>query len=175
MLQDENGKRYPSFQWEEHVTMCSEPGGQYLSHFTPKGKDAKSIADEIYAFLVEHGLDKTLIYIGGDSTNVNTGFKGGIMFFLEQLLGHRLIRIVCEIHTNELPTRHVIIEIDGPTTGTNSFSGIFPPFLLFPFSTFPFFYFSLFPLFPFSTFPFFFFSFHPLFLFFHFPLFYYFC
>ena len=30
---------------------------------------------------------------------------------------------MCKLHTNELPLRHVIEKIDGPTTGTNSFAG----------------------------------------------------
>ena len=87
---DKNGKRYTSFIKEEHVTMCTEPGGKYLGHFTPKGKTAKAVAEEIYKFLVENGLAGTLLYIGGDSTVVNTGYKGGTMYFLEELLGRRL-------------------------------------------------------------------------------------
>ena len=73
---------------------------------------------------MNRGIDKTLEYIGGDSTNHVTGVKGGTMHELEELLGHRLMRIVCELHTNELPFRHIITELDGPTSGANSFSGV---------------------------------------------------
>ena len=123
MLEDERGKRYPSTVVEEHVSLVSEPGGKYVGHLTPTAKDAKTQAEEIYRFLVENGIDKTLQYIGGDSTNVNTGAHGGIMHYVEELLGHRLGRIICELHTNELPLRHIIEAIDGPTSGANSFSG----------------------------------------------------
>ena len=123
MLEDDNGKKYPSTQSEEHVTLTSEPGGDYLGHVTPAGKDAKSIANELLTFFVEGSVDKTLEYFGGDSTPVNTGKDGGVMRNVEEMLGHRLMRVICELHTNELGLRHIIEELDGPTSGANSFSG----------------------------------------------------
>ena len=47
----------------------------------------------------------------------------GIMHLLEVLLGRRLVRVICELHTNELPLRHIIEQLDGPTSGANSFAG----------------------------------------------------
>ena len=125
MLEDERGKRFPSVRSEEHITLTSEPGGEYVGHLSPTSKDAKTIATELYDFLVKEGIDKTLEYIGGDSTNSVTGREGGTMHHLEVLLGHRLMRIICELHTNELPLRHIITELDGPTSGANSFSGVY--------------------------------------------------
>ena len=124
MLEDEAGKKYPSVQMEEHISLTSEPGGEYLGHLSPAAKDAKTTADELYAFFVKEGIDKTLEYTGGDSTNHVTGAQGGTMRHLEELLGHRLVRSICELHTNELPLRHIIAELDGPTSGANSFSGM---------------------------------------------------
>ena len=63
------------------------------------------------------------LYQGGDSTPVNTGASGRIMHLLEVLLGRRLVRVICELHTNELPLRHIIEQLDGPTSGANSFTG----------------------------------------------------
>ena len=124
VLEDEAGKRYPGFRMEEHVTLTSEPGGDYVAHLSPAAKDAETIADELYMFIVDHAIDKTLEYIGGDSVVVNTGTFKGIMRRIEEKLGRRLMRIVCELHTNELPFRHIIEELDGPTSGATSFSGM---------------------------------------------------
>ena len=108
---------------EEHVSLVSEPGSDYIGHLAPSAKDAKTQAEELFRFFVAHGIDQTIQYIGGDSTAVNTGAKGGIMRLLEEHLGHRLMRVVCELHTNELPLRHIIEELDGPMTGPNSYAG----------------------------------------------------
>ena len=109
--------------FEEHVSLVAEPGSEYLGHLAPSGKDAKTQAEELFRFLIAHGIDQTIEYIGGDSTAVNTGAKGGIMHLLEQHLGHRLMRAICELHTNELPFRHLVEELDGPTTGPHSYAG----------------------------------------------------
>ena len=71
-------------------------------------------------WLVVRGLEGVLKAIGGDSTNVNTGCDGGVMHWVEVKLGRRLVWIVCDLHTGELPLRHLIIELDGPTLSNNS-------------------------------------------------------
>ena len=125
LLEDDNGKKYPSTRSEEHVTMTCEPGGMYIGHLSPDAKDAKTQSSELNDFFVENNIDKSLLFLGGDSTPVNTGPTGGIMYLLEVLLGRRLVRTICELHTNELPLRHIIEKLDGPTSGANSFSGKF--------------------------------------------------
>ena len=84
---------------------------------------AKIVAEEIYNFLISCEQDGNLLAIGGDSTNVNTGHKGGSIHFLESFLGRRLVRIIRFLHTNELPLQHLIIALDGPTSSDNTFSG----------------------------------------------------
>ena len=42
---------------------------------------------------------------------------------VEVLLKRKLLRVVCTLHLNELPLRHVFIEIDGPTDSKNTFKG----------------------------------------------------
>ena len=103
--------------------MCSEFGGKYIGHFTPKGNDAKSIADGTHKFLIKNDLANSLLFSGCDSTAINTGYRGGAMHFVEGQLGQRLVWVACQLHTIELPLWHVIADIDGPTTGTNSVAG----------------------------------------------------
>ena len=126
---EDSDKVYMGIQKEEHVSLCLEPGGDYLHHFTPgeSTKDmpaAKVVALEIFQFLKESKQDGNILALGGDSTNVNTGYKGGSIHFLEVYLGRRLVWIICFLHTNELPLRHLIIVLDGPTNSDNTFSGI---------------------------------------------------
>ena len=59
----------------------------------------------------------------GDFTNAFNGRHAEAVIFLEQGLGHRLVGNSCMLHTNELPLHHLVIDLDGPTTGEDSFSG----------------------------------------------------
>jgi hypothetical protein len=50
-------------------------------HFTPetgdsKNKPAKMAALSLHAWMVKHGIDRTVLVLGGDSTNENTGWQG---------------------------------------------------------------------------------------------------
>ena len=67
---------------EEHYTVISEPGSNYLFHFVPEKATkeehhAEKIAKVMFTWLQKRGFDQTLQAIGGDSTNVNTGIKAG--------------------------------------------------------------------------------------------------
>ena len=42
---------------------------------------------------------------------------------VEKLLGRPVQWIICLLHVNELPLRHLFLHLDGTTTGPNSFSG----------------------------------------------------
>ena len=66
----------------------------------------------MYDWIVEDGINKSLIAIGADSTNLNTGCKGGAIDFLENKLERRLIWLICALHTNELPIEHLMAELD---------------------------------------------------------------
>ena len=125
---DNSDRQFPSIIKEEHYSVCSEPGGRYLYHFTPKKdskikKPAEVIADDLVDFMKKNGIDKSLQAIGGDSTNVNTGREGGVMHWVEVKLGHKLIWLVCALHTNELPLRHLITALDGKTLSNNKWTG----------------------------------------------------
>ena len=120
-------KVYHGMQRKENIFVCTAEG-LYLTHFVPNEPTesvlaAQAVADELLEYLKEFGLDVTLLAVGGDSTNVNTGWKGGSIHFLEVGLGRRVVWIICLLHTNELPLRHLIIELDGPTASGDKFMG----------------------------------------------------
>ena len=129
----ETKKYHPSQIQEEHYSLTQEPEGKYLHHFSPhdyntnsKGtlvKPAKKIALGVYDWIHSHGAKESIQVIGGDSTNTITGWIGGALTHLEKLLGHKCMWIVCMIHLNELPLRHLIETLDGKTCSANKFKG----------------------------------------------------
>ena len=108
----DNGGYHPAERKEDHYSLCSEPGGKYLTHFTvdPKERMERTAADHlatlIYDWVVEYGISESLMAIGADSTNYNTGYKGGVIHFLENKLGRRLIWLICAMHTKEPPLKY---------------------------------------------------------------------
>ena len=120
---DENGRRCQATISEDHYTLVAEPGNRFLGHVAPEKKDAKSVANAIWTFLEENILKDDLELIGGDSTVHNTGHKGGVFFYIQEWIGHRLLISVCKLHTNELPLRHVIKGLGIPTISNNKFGG----------------------------------------------------
>ena len=89
----------------------------------PKKRDAKTTAEAIWDFWVKNGLVPDLEVTGGDSTPHNTGHKGGTFFYLQELIGHRLLISVCKLHTNELPLRHLMRSLGVRTLSANKYSG----------------------------------------------------
>nr|XP_047127618.1 uncharacterized protein LOC124808520 [Hydra vulgaris] len=113
---------------EEHYTTCMEPGGKFLFHFTPKKsteeeKHADIVTNHLVEWMIQHGVDKSIQALGGDSTNVNTGWEKSVIQFVELKLNKRLNWLICALHTNELPLRHLIVELDGKTLSNNKWSG----------------------------------------------------
>ena len=109
---------------EEHITLLSEPGSKYIGHVTPSSGHSSDITEEILSFLDSNHINKDEIKaIGCDGTVVNTGSKNGVIALIEQALGRPLQWIVCQLHANELPLRHLIIKLDGKTTGPLGFTG----------------------------------------------------
>ena len=60
-----------------------------------------------------------------DGTNVNTGWKDGMIAHLERELGTPLVWLICLLHGNELDLRHWFEKCDGGfgTSGPESFKG----------------------------------------------------
>ena len=78
MVPDARGQLHPKIIKEEHVSVTWEPHGRYLTHFTPEpavhpDKPAKKVAEALYDVLVKHNATETVINLGGDSYNGNTG------------------------------------------------------------------------------------------------------
>ena len=53
---------------------------------------------------------------------MNKGWTGGSHALLEKMFGRRLYWGICPLHTNELPLRHLIANIDGPTCCDKGFT-----------------------------------------------------
>ena len=87
-------------------------------------KCAEIIADNLYKLLVERGIDQTLLAVGCDSTNVNTGGLGGDIHFLEKKLHRKLNSLVCALHTNKLPLRRLITTLNGRTLSNIRWMGL---------------------------------------------------
>ena len=89
---EKTGKYYNSIEKQDLYTMTDE-NGKFLGHFVkeplPEGSTmtpSESVALRIYQWCLLYGVDTTLKFIAGDSTNSNTGYKGGAFHFLEKYL-----------------------------------------------------------------------------------------
>ena len=123
-----SAKVFPREVKEEHISVCSEPGSEYVCHFTPEPATsstpaAMQVAIGLVDWMKRHGVDKTIQAVGADSTNMNTGRKGGTITFVEKLLDRKLTWLICSLHTGELPLRHLIQQLDRPTNSDHTFSG----------------------------------------------------
>ena len=123
MREDASGTiRYTQIK-EEHYVMTSEPDGTYMTHFAPGKGTASVVSDSVVAGLVEMGASESIKVIGSDTTNTMSGAEGGAQHYAEEKLGRNLQRVFCNLHTNELPFRHLFQSIDGKTSGKDSFKG----------------------------------------------------
>lgn len=64
------------------MTLVRQQNDQFLGHIAPPVKDAVTILEAFWEFIVENGYDGVLEAIGGDSTATNTSHKGGIICLL---------------------------------------------------------------------------------------------
>ena len=81
------------------------------------------VCEGIYSILVKLGATESIQVIGSDTTNTMSGTDGGVQHYIEIHLGRNLFRVLCNLHTNELPFRHFFIHEDGETSGKDSFKG----------------------------------------------------
>lgn len=115
--------RYTSVVKEEHFSVLAEPGGEYIGHVSVASGSASAITGEIFDYLNRENIPKDFDAVGCDSTNVNTGWENGIIRSIETCLQRPLQWLICLLHLNELPLRHLLQRLDGPTTGPNAFKG----------------------------------------------------
>ena len=120
--QGPNDKYYKSVQLEDHYTLIGEPGEYYLTHFSPEDDKGRTIA-QIFNTIVDTELHNKLAVVGTDGTASMTGKYNGCIRSLEKLLNKPLQWVICLLHTNELPLRHVFTMLDDTTKSPDSFSG----------------------------------------------------
>ena len=126
---NEEGKRFPKVKKENHLTLVSEPKSEFISsladdHITDDDlKGAELESKLILDFLSENGMEDNLEILGCDSTRVNSGRTNGVMKRIENSLNRNLMRVLCALHTNELPLRHLFEAVDGKTSGKESWTG----------------------------------------------------
>jgi len=117
----QTGKYYHKTQLQEHIVVVGEPGACYLTHVSPQDGRGITIANEVYDAIKGTELSDTLKVVGTDGTASITDF--GFVRCLEEKVWRPLQWVVCLLHCNELPLRHVFLELGGTTKSPDSFSG----------------------------------------------------
>ena len=85
MIEESGTKRIRREVIEEDITVLAEPGSRYLGHFAPSSGNAKNIANSIIEICKEKQIDINKIQsIGCDGTNINVGWKTGVIRRLEK-------------------------------------------------------------------------------------------
>jgi hypothetical protein len=80
--------------------------------------EAKNIAAGITEFLQKKNISiDQLVATGCGGTNVNTAVNRGAIRLFEEQLGRPLQWLVCLLHANELPLRHLLQKLDVGTSG----------------------------------------------------------
>lgn len=141
---EETKKFFPGVEAQDHYTV-TDGDGKYLHHFTKEGKPkeidtessedngsdeetveikpSEAVARILFEWMETHGIDMTLTHLGADSTNSNTGWRRGIIAWLEKLSNKKLVWLICMLHTNELGLRRLIQKLDGKTSSKTGFTG----------------------------------------------------
>eukprot|EP00918_Siedleckia_nematoides_P098278 GHVU01215117.1.p1 GENE.GHVU01215117.1~~GHVU01215117.1.p1 ORF type:complete len:196 (+),score=11.90 GHVU01215117.1:215-802(+) len=104
---DNFGKLRTRIIKKEHIAVSEEPTGRYLSHFVPDEpicpqKPALKVAQALYELLDQNDPLQSLLVLAGDSTNSNTGWKGGTHAHLEKLLDRKLFWGICILQHSQI-------------------------------------------------------------------------
>ena len=118
-----NGNYHFQTVIEEHYVIVGEPNGFCLSNVMPENGTGYKIATSVYSAIKDTALEQKLKIIGSDGTAVMTGKSKAFIASLETLIGRPLQWVIRLLHLNELPLRHVFQNLDGVTSGPDSFSG----------------------------------------------------
>lgn len=123
-LSKKDGKTYRETILEEHISLIKEPETKYLGYISPETGTSKCVERCIAEYFIQENISlDNLMAVGCDGTNVNVGKKGGIIRLLEKRLNRPLQWIICLLHMNELPFRHLFQHVDGKTSGPQTLSG----------------------------------------------------
>ena len=63
-------------------------------------KPAEVVANLILDWMRNYGVEQTLTHLAGDSTASNTGWKKGVIAWLERKIGRKVHWLICQLHTN---------------------------------------------------------------------------
>ena len=108
---------------EEHYVIVGEPNGFCLLRVMPKDGTGYKIATSVYSAIKDTALEQKLKIVGSDGTTVMTTKSKGFIASSETLTGRPLQWVICLLHLNELPLRHIFQNLNGLTSGPDSFSG----------------------------------------------------
>ena len=89
----------------------------------PEDGTGYKTATSVCSAIKDTALEQKLKIVGSDGTAVMTGKSKGFIASLETLIGRPLQWVICLLHLNELPLTHVFQNLDGITSGPDSFSG----------------------------------------------------
>jgi hypothetical protein len=115
----------PTDDREEETRSEGDKETEELSDLQKKleKKPAEVVANQILEWIKLHGLEETLDLLAADSTNSNTGWRAGVIAWLEKKLGRKFHWLICQLHTNELMLRSLIEKLDGKSSSKTGFSG----------------------------------------------------
>ncbi|KAK3920111.1 DNA-directed RNA polymerase subunit beta' [Frankliniella fusca] len=120
----EGSKYYRRVVKEDHISIVQEPGGKYFGHVTTPSGSADDVSSAVLSHLEHSNVDmKSVKVIGTDGTSTNTGHIGGAIRLIETKLQQPVQWLICLLHFNELPLRHLVQHVDGPTSGPAGFKG----------------------------------------------------
>ena len=102
---------------EDIITVTSEPGGNYLDHFVPENAKGFTLGEYLFHLLNMYNSEESLSAALADGTGSNTSPDVGAIFTLETLLERPLSWLVCMLHFNELPLKHIEDKYVGKTAG----------------------------------------------------------
>ena len=100
--------------------------GRYLTYTElPKEESGFILAREAYKVIKEYESEQTIIAIAIDNTTVNTGHKNGMVACLtsDVFVDKPLMMIGCSFHATELIFRNLFKQIDGKSSGPDTFTG----------------------------------------------------
>ena len=88
----------------------------------PEDGTGYKIATSVHYAIKDTALEQKLKIVESDETAVVTGKSKEFIASLETLIGRPLQWVICLLHLNELPIRHVFQNLDGVTSAPDSFS-----------------------------------------------------
>ena len=114
-------------EFDERLAYTMERSGEYLCHSAVSANKGtgRGLADDFIEVLAENHSRDTIEAVVADGTNTNTGWNIGFIAYVERDLRRNLIWLICMVHGNDLPMRHLFAHCDGVfgTSGPDIFKG----------------------------------------------------